>query len=241
LWDPPDDGADAWIIISQSCDLVRDVRDEPFVQLALLRRAEDVDDLASWSRNSARWLPLDPTGKQSRYYVDLRVQGFVAKQAIAALQVRQAIPADELGKQRPRTRFALRVGQRHSRMGIPSRIVEQIVDPLVAAVSRDKTLRTKLDASFSEWLLRPGDPPALIAVTKAAPGSDAFQAAEDLFFEEFWLSLPDELGARLDEDGSHVVALDDLRVPIWMSTWKIDLDFLTYGAKGPGDSPQPQA
>ena len=239
-WDPPSDGADAWIIISQSCDLVRDVRDEPVVQLALLRCADDTDDLASWSRNSARWIPLDPTGKESRYYVDLRVQGFVAKQMIADLEVRQAIPDDQFGKQRPRTRFALRVGQRHSRTGIPTRIVEQIVDPLLAVAGQDKALRAELDASFSEWLLQPGEPPALIAVTPSEPGSVAFHAAEDLFFERFWSSLPAELAESLDEDGSHVVALDELRVPVWMSAWKLDLDFLTYGGKAPGDSPEPQ-
>ena len=65
-WDPPNDGADAWVIISQSCDLVRDVRAEPLVQLALLRHADPGDDLASWSRNSARWIPLDPRGSKSR-------------------------------------------------------------------------------------------------------------------------------------------------------------------------------
>ncbi|HTE60045.1 MAG TPA: hypothetical protein VK631_06810 [Solirubrobacteraceae bacterium] len=184
---------------------------------------------------------MDPTGKQSRCYVDLRVQGFVAKHVIADLEVRQAIPGDDFGKQRPRTRFALRVGQRHSRMGVPTRLVEQIVDPLVTAASQDKTLRAMLDETFSEWLLQPGDPPALIAVTKSEPGSVAFHAAEDLFFEQFWPSLPGELAERLHEDGSHVVALDELRVPVWMSAWKIDLDFLTYGAKGPGDSPEPQA
>jgi hypothetical protein len=239
-WDPPIDGEPAWVILSQSCDLVRDVRDEPLVQLALLRRADDVEDLVSWSRNSARWIPLDPTGKQSRYYVDLRAQAFVAKQIIADLDVRQAIPPDSFGKQRPRTRFAHRVGQRHSRMGIPTRTVIAAVDPLVEAVNADRAMRARLDETFSEWLLVPGDPPALVAVADAGPGSPEFQAAEDLFFEQFWRSLPDELAASLDENASQVVALDDLRVPMWMSAWKIDLDFLTYGAKGRSDSPEPQ-
>jgi hypothetical protein len=94
-WPDPNDGADAWIIISQSCDLVRDVRDEPLVQLALLRHADPGGDLASWSRNSARWIPLDPKGSKSRYYVDLRVQAFVPKHVIAGLDVRHAVPADD--------------------------------------------------------------------------------------------------------------------------------------------------
>lgn len=239
-WDPPDDGESAWIIISQSCDLVRDVRDEPLVQVALLRQAQTGDDLPSWSRNSARWIPLDPTGKHSRYYVDLRVQAFLAKHVIADMPARQAIPTDD-GKQRPRTRFALRVGQRHSRMGIPTRIVQEIVDPLVDSVTGDKPLRAELDAAFSEWLLEPGERPALIAVTTAESSSGEFQAAEDLLYKRLWPALRDELVGRLDEERSRVVSLDDLTVPLWLGSWKVDLDFLTYGAKGPADSPEPHA
>lgn len=240
-WDPPTDGHSAWIIISQSCDLIRDVRDEPLVQLALLRQASLGEDLASWSRNSARWIPLDPKGKASRYYVDLRVQAFVAKQALAGIEVRQAIPTDDDTKQRPRTRFALRVGWRFSRMGIPTRVVDEIVDPLVAFVIANKALRAELDERFSEWLLTRSEPPALIAVTPAQPASEAFRQAEDLLIQRVLTALPQELLARLDEDASQAIALDELSVPVWMDAYKIDLDFLTYGAKGPTDSPKPQA
>ena len=40
---------------------------------------------------------------------------------------------------------------------------------------------------------------------------------------------------------SQVVALSELLVTTWTTCWKLDLDFLTYGAKGPADSPEPQA
>jgi hypothetical protein len=240
-WDPPNDGQPAWIIISQSCDLIRDVRDEPLVQIALLRYAGGDDDLVSWSRNSVRWIPLDPTGKSSRYYVDLRVQAFVAKQALAGLDVRQAIPADDDTKQRPRTRFALRVGQRFSRMGIPTRVVDDIVAPLVAFVAANKSLRAKLDETFSEWLLTRNEPPALIAVTPAEPASETFRQAEDLLIQHVLSALPDELATRLDDVASQAITLAELSVPVWMDSYKIDLDFLTYGARGPAASPEPQA
>lgn len=220
---------------------MRDVRDEPLVQLALLRQAASGDDLASWSRNSARWIPLDPKGKRSRYYVDLRVQAFTPKQVIAGLELRQAIPTDDdTGKQRARARFAHRVGQRHSRMGIPTRMIENVVNPLFRALDADKAMCQRVDAVFSEWLLEPGEPPALIVVTAADQFSEQFRAAEDLL-EEFWRSLPEETSAGMDADRSQVIALDDLRVTTWMTCWKLDLDFLTYGAKGRQDSPEPQA
>ncbi|HST56252.1 MAG TPA: hypothetical protein VLJ42_10235 [Solirubrobacteraceae bacterium] len=244
-WNPPADGESAWIIISQTCDLVRDVRDEPLIQVALLRCAGDTEDLPSWSRNSARWIPLDPTGKRSRYYVDLRVQAFVPKQLLAGQEVKQAIPADRFGKQRPRTRFPLRVGQRHSRIGVPTPIVERIVDPLAGVLKRNKSLRVKLDGAFSEWLLLPAeaehDPLILLGITPHDPGDLAFRDAEDLFFGQLWNVFPPDLRERLDESRSQVIALDDLTVPVWTAAWRLDLDFLTYGSKGDADSPEPHA
>jgi hypothetical protein len=103
-------------VISQSCDLIRDVAVEPFVQLALLRDADEGLDLASLWRNSARLIPLDPTGKRSRYYVDLRAQAFLPKHLLAGIEVRQAIPTEsDFEKRRPRTRFTLRVGHNGGR------------------------------------------------------------------------------------------------------------------------------
>ena len=243
-WDPPTDGEPAWIIISQTCDLVRDVRDEPLVQLALLRLADDGVDLASQWRNSNRWVPLDPTGEGSRYLVDLRVQAFAPKHLIAPLDVRQAIPANsDFVKRRPRTRFCKRVGERYSRMGIPTAIVTAVCVPIQAAAGKKKGLRQKLDAAFSEWLLMPpeneGDPLVLFAVTPHASDTDEFFQAEDLFVEEFLAGLPQEVLSRLDEERCAVIALDDLRVPQWIAAWRLDLDFLTYGSKGEQDSPEP--
>jgi hypothetical protein len=244
-WDPPTSGQSGWVIIGQVCDLSRDVRDEPLAQLALLREAEEDDDLPAWWRNSMRWIPLDPTGKASRHYVDLRIQAFLPKQVLATCTPRQAIPSDaDFEKQRPRTRFALRVGQRHSRAGVPTSIVEQVVEPLGRAVT-DSPLRKRLDASFSEWLLLPtehgSDRHALLAITMHSSDSEEFRDAEDLFFREFWDGLRNELRDRLDPDASAVVALDDLLLIDWMSAWKLELDFLTYGSKGEPSSPEPQA
>ena len=241
-WDPPADGQDAWIVISQSCDLIRDVADEPFVQLALLREAGDGLDLASLWRNSARLIPVDPTGKSSRYYVDLRSQALLAKHLLAGVDARQAIPTDaDFEKRRPRTRFALRVGQRYSRMGIPTSIVETIVRPIEQAANSSRSLRTRLDEAFSEWLLVPGEQCSLIAVTPHPTNSEAFRQAEDLFFTEFGPKVDQQARERLNGDQSQVISLDDLLLTVWMSAWKLDLDFLTYGAKGAADSPEPHA
>ena len=231
------------MVISQSCDLVRDIRDEPLVQVAQLRYAAEGADLPSWSRNSNRWLPLDPTGKGSRYYVDLRVQAFIPKQLLQGIDVRQAIPTDaDFAKQRPRTRYCKRVGDRYSRMGIPTPIVETVVRPIQQAAEKKKGLRKRLDEAFSEWMLMPpeqkGNPLVLFAVTPHESDTDAFFEAEDLFANEFVSALPDDVRERLDEDACAVIALDDLRVPQWTAAWRLDLDFLTYGSKGDARSPE---
>jgi hypothetical protein len=130
-------------------------------------------------------------------------------------------------------------------MGIPTATVVEIVDPLVDAVNKDKGLRGELDVAFSEWLLLPGeqrqDPSILLAITPHPPADDDFAAAENLFLRRFWPSLSEELRALFDDDRSRVIALDELTVPVWISAWKLDLDFLTYGGKGVADSPEPRA
>ena len=110
--------------------------------------------------------------------------------------------------------------------------------------AESKELRRRLDETFSEWLLVPaenGDSLKLFAVTRHAPDTDDFREAEDLFFGEFLVKLREEATEQFDEDGSQVVSLDDLLLTVWMSAWKLDLDFLTYGAKGAPDSPEPSA
>ena len=237
---PPQDGRDRWVIISQSCELARDIREEPLVQLALLREAESADDLPNWARNSNRWIPLDRTGTASRHYVDLRVQAFAAKHVVAEAAVQQGVPLDNDNKQRPRTRFALRVGQRFSRNGIPTALIESTVDPLAHRLSADRQTHLEADATFHEWLLERDHPDRLIAVAKADPASPELERAED-FFEAFLTALPADLQATLDLDASRVVALEDLQLVLWLDCYKLDLDQLTFGSKGERDSPLPLA
>jgi hypothetical protein len=73
------------------------------------------------------------------------------------------------------------------------------------------------------------------------PDDEAFRGAEDLFFTEFTPRLAEDTQARLDEVRSQVVSLGDLLLTDWMSSWKLDLDFLTYGGKGAPDSREPHA
>jgi hypothetical protein len=108
-WDPPAVGEGGWVVISQVCDIARDVDEEPFVQLAALRELEDPGRVASLARNSGRMIPIDPTAKGSLHVVDLRSQAFLPKHLLLGHPVRQAIATDaEFGKRRTRTRFALR-------------------------------------------------------------------------------------------------------------------------------------
>jgi hypothetical protein len=245
-WDPPQGGEAGWVIISQVCDLVRDLATEPLVQLALLREAEEDVDLASVWRRSSRLIPLDPTGKSSRHYIDLRCQAFLPKHLLPDYPPRQAIPTDaEFAKRRPRRRFALRVGNRYSRAGIPTAIVLEIIVPLEAAINKNKRLRKLFDSNVAECLLRPstveGGPLALVLLTQHATTSAEFRELEDAFLAEFLEDLVPELTARLDLDACRVEALEEVLLLEWLTAYHLDFDFLTFGSKGDPDSPSPPA
>lgn len=239
-WDPPGAGERGWVIISQVCDIARDVDDEPFVQLAALRELEDSARIASLARNSGRMIPLDPTGKGSLHVVDLRSQAFLPKHLLPAYPVRQAIAPDaEFGKRRTRTRFALRVGARYARNGIPTVLAHDLLEPLRRALEADKPLRSTLDARAAELLLHSHfDPRRLLLVAGEAVEEESFRDLEDLFVG-FLERLPAELAVLLDLEGSAVVALEDLRAVVWLDSWKVDLDHVTYGSKGEATSPEP--
>lgn len=243
-WDPPAPGTKAWVVLTQTCDLVRDVRDEPLVQVVPIRFADSRADLANWWRNSSRFIPLDPTGTSSLGYVDLRVQAFLGKHHLLNHEVRHALPTDDdFAKQRPRIRFTLRVGQRFSRAGMPTNLVKALVEPLAETVGSG-ALAKGADRMFSEWLLSPTDVPrtfALLAVVTAAAGTPAFLAAEDLLYEQILPALPDAAMALLDEEGSRVVALEELRLVDWLAAFKLNFDHLTFGRKGDPASPEPQS
>lgn len=240
-WDPPAPGETGWVVISQSCDLIRDVAVEPFVQLAHLYEVGEGVDLPSLSRKSGRLIPLDPTGGASRHVVDLRSQAFLPKHLLPDHPVRQAVPTDaQFDKRRTRSRFALRVGQRYSRAGIPTDLVLSLVQPLEHEMAKSASMRKLFDATFSELLLWPReDPKRLLFVTPHPSESEDFRQAEDLFLGDFLESLSPSLAAQLDVAGCRVVSLDALLLETWLDGWKLDFDFMTFGSKGDPGSPLP--
>ena len=165
---------------------------EPFIQLAHLEEAGEGIDLPSLSRKSGRLIPLDPTGVASRHVVDLRSQAFLPKHLLTDYPVRQAVPADaQFNKRRTRSRFALRVGQRYSRAGIPTDLVISLVRPLEHEMAKSSSMRKLFDATFSELLLWPRENPRqLLFVTPYSSESEEFRQAEDLFLGSFLESLP---------------------------------------------------
>ncbi len=245
-WAPPTDGEPAWLIVSQVCDLVRDISDEPLVQVVPLMVLADAD-LGSLGRRSSRLVPLDPTGRESRYVADLRVHAFVAKTELLGCEPLQAIPPDNSSKTRPRTRFPLRVGQRFSRDGIPTPLVESLVEPLKNFIEKgDKQRKKNLDAAFVEFLLienynATGKHRLIAVVDIEDPEDDPdFADAED-FFAAFLNALPSGLAGQLDLDDSEVRALNAVYLGEWLDAWRLDFDFVTFGSKGDASSPAPRA
>jgi len=161
---------EGWIVITQRCDLLRELRREPLVELARCRLVKG-DPLGEAGKNSPRFLLVHRDGKKG-WIADLRERIFVPKTRIRDWPPPKQALTDDAGS---RADFAMRLGRRYSRKPLPTRYVETVQRPLKEIIEADFVSET---APFTDWLLldRPGDMPQLIVLIH----DDAnFNAAED--------------------------------------------------------------
>jgi hypothetical protein len=174
--DPFPDGLDhspiegdepCWIVISQQCDLLASMTEEPFVELARAYRYDDKGKAGNWWVNSSRLFPLDP--KDKSWVIDLRHRGSMPKDQLRELgPALQALPRDDVQAGfKPRRRFLRRVGHRYSRAAIPNQLVDDLANPLYNDVL--KKYAKLVDLLFHDWVLhRPvgGSKPWLVALAR---------------------------------------------------------------------------
>jgi len=232
-----------YVLLSQRCDVVGLLKNEPLVELAPASFCEDKGRIKRAWKNSPREFPVEPSpASWQTHMVDLRYRYFMSKLDLVDLEPRQALPRDT-SEYQVRVRFGLRAAQRYTRSAVPDKLVETVVKPLSKLVGGDE----EANQLFAEWALfhggRPEGKPGVRAMylcridegltedEQAAQEDLTRQAAEDKF-QSILEALPDEAKAELDLDDDHrTQAIDerDLKVADWRLSWKLEWDAESFG------------
>jgi hypothetical protein len=192
-------------VLTQRCDLIRDYRVEPLVELAGAEPVTDRRILDQARSNSPRFVFLAerPDGA---WVVDLRRRAWLPKYLLAGQDAVQPLP-----NVRARKRFRLRIGQRYWRDPVPDDIVSDVQRPLHDALDRSRA-RVRLGGLFSEWLgIRGGDKVLVLAIL--GEGKDRREA--EAAFDELLAKLKPDVRERLAPE-SAVVDVDDIAWGLWL-------------------------
>jgi hypothetical protein len=235
----PIEGEDSChVVLSQRCDIVGLLKNEPLVELAPAAFCDDIGRIKLAWKNSPREFPVDPTTAAGHtHMVDLRYRYYISKLDLVDLQPVQALPRDTPECQ-VRLRFSLRAAQRYTRAAVPDKLVDRVVKPLGKLVAGD----AEANELFTEWALFHGgrreEKPGLRAIyqsrideslpddEQAEQEDQVRQAAEDKF-QSIMEALPQEATVELDLDDDHRTrAVDerDLTVADWRLSWKLEWD-----------------
>lgn len=240
----PIEGTDScYVLLSQRCDIVGILKNEPLIELAPAVRCDSKSRIRAAWKNSPREFPVDPR-ECPTHLVDLRYRYFISKLDLDSLSPKQALPRDSPEYQ-VRLRFGLRAAQRYTRAAIPDQLVESVVKPLSALVAAD----SRVNEIFSELALFHGGrhdrKPGLLGIyqtriakglsedEQAAQEDRARQSAEDVFYSVIE-QLPPAARNQLDLDDGHrtrTVAERDLTVADWRLSWKLEWDSESFSGE----------
>jgi len=221
--------APGWVVITQRCDLIRSLHDEPFVEIARVAFETDANLVQSAKRNSSRFLFIAAVAGGA-WVADLRHQALLAKDQLPATPALNPVPAGT-----DRRRLKLRIGQRYSRDALPTDLVEAVQKPILKVLK--KSGPRKASESFSEWLVfRSGDKVVIQAVFDLSRIS---QAAADDAYNEIEKAFGQELLALIDEKDSGAVSLQGISLWRYFYGFKMDLDEVSYGSKASPDATKP--
>jgi hypothetical protein len=218
-----------WAVITQRCDLVRCLRDEPFVELARATHETDASVVERARKNSSRlvFLASSPDGA---WVVDLRYRALLAKDQLPATPALNPVPVGT-----DRRRLKLRIGQRYSRDALPDDLVETVQRPIIKTLR--KTGARAASELFTEWLVfRVGGKVAIQALFDADKTS---QANADDAYNEIEKALGKELHEIIAEDESGAVSLQNISLWRYFYGFKVDLDEVSYGSKASPGAAKP--
>lgn len=224
----PHDEKSGLLVLSQRCDIIKPLCLEPLVEVALAHRSSDDDLLAATRRgSSACYLHLADIGEGEGWLVDLRTRGHLPKHWLG-----DRAPAQLLAPGRQRRRFAIRLGERSSRVPVPTAIVNEFQNKLRGWLYASAA-RRRLCAHFSDLLLLPADDGSWALIAILGDGKDADQAAAD--FE----ILLGKIIKRVDPfpvstEYSGVLRPEELAYADYLAAYPLDFRNVTYGSRSVG-------
>lgn len=216
------------VVLSQRCDVIKPLCTEPLVEVALAHRSKDDELLAAArSGSSACYLHLSDVGEKEGWLVDLRTRGHVPKHWLA-----ERTPAQLLAVGPSRRRFALRLGERSSRVPVPTAIVDEFQNKLRGWLYSSATRREQC-AHFSDLLLLPAEDGSWAVIAILGEGKDADQAM--LSFD----ALLGRIVERVDPfpvsvEYSGVLRPEELAYADYLAAYRLDFKKVTYGSKSAG-------
>ena len=217
-----------FVIVSQRCDLVRCLRDEPLVELAQADHNEDRAVISIASKNSPRLLHLADS-QDGAWIVDLRKRAAIPKVLLPKHEVVLPIPAG-----RARRDFAQRIGRRYSRKAIPDDIAMGFQSP-VAKWVRSSNERVKQSHLFSELLTyRDEDEDnTLVFIGLVADSVDHTMA--QAIFERWVAELKPKVKFKIADESSTMSA-ESMPLAMWKDAYKLDLHENSRGPKATEDT-----
>jgi hypothetical protein len=218
------------VVLGQRCDLLKPLRSEPLVEVALAHCSGD-HELVAAARNggSACCIHLADQceGSDSAWIVDLRTRGLLPKHWL-----RGRTPAHLLAPGRARRRFAARLGERNSRIPVPNEIVEGFQGKLRGWLYSSGTRRAQC-AHFSELLLLESEDGSWAVLAILGEGKDADRAIGD--FDALLGAIVDRVGDfPVSSEYSGVLRVDELSHADFQDAYKLDFSRVTYGSKSLG-------
>lgn len=229
----PPEADDGFLVLTQRCDLIKDLQREPIVELARCVKSDKSRTMEA-EKNSARFiLAYRSEGEDEGWVVDLCDKISIPKTRLPHLGKPQLILPDS---ERERTRFALRLGRRHSRKPLPTMFVKPIQQKLRSLLKGEMLERAK---DFSEWLLTSDNPqliPTVVAVLvpehppEEVAGREETRRRNEDTLRDLLDGLDDSVDELINRDAARVMYRDEITLGDYLDAYPIDLEEVTLAA-----------
>lgn len=217
-------GSESLVLISQECDIVAPVDEEPFVEALVCAREKNARYVGRIDRNSARKFLIDPA---SQLVARAPYRLLIAKEILTSIQ-----PAPWPSTEKRHERFVRWLGRRFDRPAIPDALYDVFQRPLETALETldEENLAAFNHAVYDVRVSVPANeaPPFDINVLFVARGEELTRDAGDA------VQLVEEMIRRCSDPelvcigDVELVTEEQLTVAEYFATRPMWLEFLTY-------------
>ncbi len=221
--------ADALVVISQTCDIVRDCSSRPHVELARLIRLEEPISSEARRGSRPRYVPVPGAGADA--FADLGLVMTAEKSVLARCGRIEGLPTDA-----DQRRFGRSVGRVYSRFAFPDDLTDAL-SGLVARV-RDKHARDSQEGRALEaleeirvtgtpsWSATEVDVFLTFAPPTRAEAESVMDAEQWDEVVDGWLNRAGPVGVVRSIDGA-MIPLDEFTAREYVDSDPLDLDYLS--------------